>query len=200
MNCYEWRKQITVSVSVDVSYFVATESFTESGSGTITHDDLYTGWTHRELQCEGGPLGNPPNWALRGPNLCEGRAFITGQLTQNDTITITQTIEGQNPTTWQAGLFFETQIGGLWYPQTSLLVYPQYPDWEKDPYSIANKSAIDSLTGNYLFAGIYDVEFGPPTQPSENPQGPVGLNWFKDGVSGSTDELSISLTINIAIP
>lgn len=200
MNCYEWRKKIVVSVSANVSYNVTGQGFTESGSGTITHGDLYDAWTRRELQCVGSPLNDPPDWALRGPNLCQGRSFIIGQLTQNNTVTITQTIDGQPPTTWQAGLFFETESEGLWYPQTSLLVANQYPNWENDPYSVALRNVIDSLTGNYLYAGIYDVDFGPPITPSPTPQGPVGLPWFKNGASGSTSELSISLSVNIALP
>jgi hypothetical protein len=200
VNCYEWRKKILVKVSVDVSYSVTGTGFTESGSGTITHENLYNDWTHRELQCEGGPLSNPLDWALRGPNLCQGRSFIVGQLTQSDTVTITQTIDGQPPTIWQAGVFFETQINGLWYPQTSLLVYPQYPDWEKDPYSTALKNVIDGLTGNYLYAGIYDTQFGPPMFPNPSPQAPIALPWFKDGASNSNGELSISLSVNISLP
>lgn len=200
MNCYEWRKKINVNVSATIVYNVSGAGYTESGSGTITHGNLYNAWTHRELQCEGAPINNPSDWALRGPNLCIGRSFIIGQLTQSDTITITQTIDGQPPTTWEAGLFFETFSDGLWYPQTSLLVYSQYPDWENDPYSVAYRNVINGLTGNYLCAGIYDTQYGPPTFPSPNPQGQVKLPWFRDGVSGQENNLSVSLTVKIAVP
>lgn len=200
MNCYQWRKNIVASVSASIIYNVNGAGYTESGNGTITHGTLYKAWTHRELQCEGAPINNSSDWVLRGSNLCYGRSFIVGQLSQNNTITITQTLDGQPPTTWQAGLFLETYFDGLWYPQTSLLVDAQYPDWENDPYSVAVRNVINNLTGNYLHAGIYDTQYGPPTFASPIPQGPVALPWFRDGVSGSSQNLSVSLTVKIALP
>lgn len=201
MNCYEWRSKIKVRVAATVNYNVTGDGFSESGTNVFEHDNIYEGWTHRELQCEGQPIGEQLNWALRGNNLCAGRSYLVGQLTQNSTMTVTQVIEGLPPTTWEAGLFFETRPLNEWVAGTSLLVYPQYPSWENDPYSVALRNAIDGLSGNYLYAGIFNTEYGPPTYPSILPQGPVGLPWFRDQASGTSADgtLSVSLEVKITL-
>lgn len=201
MNCFEWRKKISGSVSVDVSLSVTGESYSETGAQTFTHDALYSGWTHRELQCEGAPLGDVPDWVLRGDNLCEGRAYLLGKLTQQNTMTVT-VVSGESTWQYDAGLYFQVQENGIWKTTTSLLPMSPYPTWENDPYSVALRSALDGLAGNYLYAGIFDTAYGPPPDSVGFPTAPVALNWLKNGVSGSNQDagLTVTLNVNFALP
>jgi len=202
MNCYEWRKQINCTISVQVELNLSFPNYTETGSHTFEHDAIYTAWTHRELQCEGGPLSYQPAWVLRGDNLCEGRAVLVGLLTQKDTMTVTQVIDGVT-STYQAGLYFQRRtIGELWETTTSLLPQSPYPDWELDPFSTAGKNVIDSFLGKNLYAGIYDVAFEPPPSSEGFPSAPVGFKWLKDGESGENTEygLQMSLSVQVLLP
>lgn len=200
MNCYEWRKKITGAISVDVSLNFSGDDYSENGSQTFSHGDLYTGWTRRELQCEGQPLGEVANWILRGQGLCEGRSYLVGRLSQQETMTVTQTFDGTS-TQYEAGLYFQVQEFGVWKTLPTLLPMSPYPTWENDPYSVALRNVINGLTGNYLYAGIFDVAYGPPPDSIGFPTAPVGLNWLKDGVSGVNSDvgLSVSLSVNFSL-
>lgn len=201
MNCYEWRKRIQCTISAQVDLNLTTGSLTESGSQNFTHDELYSTWTRRELQCEGAPL-NPQNaWILRGDNLCEGRSILMGVLTQNETMTVTQVFDGVT-TTYEAGLYFQTQQFGIWKTNTNLLAMSPYPNWENDPYSKAARNVIDGLTGNYLYAGIYNIDFGPPPDSVGIPSAPVALKWLKDQATGTNSEygLTVTLTVTTSLP
>ena len=197
MNCYEWRKHITGSVSVNLSYSETGEGFTISGSGTITHATLYTGWTRRELQCVGAPLTTTDPWILRGPNLCEGRALIEGVLPPSGTIAVTYTTEGLPPVVEQWSIFW--QIIGEDYRvlENTLLPVSPYPDWENDPYSVAYRAQIDGLTQPALRVG-----FGPsPPAPGAPAANSAPVRWLKNGESGTSENgfLSASLEVSFTL-
>ena len=196
MNCFEWRKHITGNVAVTVSYNEVGDGYTLSGGGTVTNKPLYTGWTHRELQCIGGPLDWADDWILRGDNLCEGRAQIVGQLSQSDTIPVTYTPDEGDPIVEQWGIFFQI-IPNNYEVSTSLLPVQPYPDWENDPYSVAMRQAIDGLQFDALRVG-----FGSSPPPGGFPApNSAPIRWFKDGLSGVSENgfLSVSLSVSFTL-
>lgn len=190
VNCYEWRKHITGSVSVEFNYSETGDGYTLTGSGTITHGTLYTGWTRRELQCEGAPLGDEQNWILRGPNLCEGRAQILGILTPSGTVTMTFTPQGQPPVTEEWSIFWQVQPEG-YDTRTNLLPVSPYPDWENDPYSVSYRAAIDASPPGTMLVGIAPT---PPDSgfPAANA---VPIRWLKNGESGTSANGFLDATV-----
>ena len=188
MNCYEWRKKISGSVAVTVSYSQSDEFSTTSGSGTITHGPLYAGWTHRELQCLGSPLTSTEDYILRGDNLCEGRAQIVGSLQQRNTITLTTTTIDGDTFVSEVGVYFK-YVPENYEIRTSLLPLNPYPDWEDDPYSKSYRAQIDALAEGVLRVGIGE---GTPGAPQNDE---VLLLWLKDGQSGTSEDG----TLNIAL-
>lgn len=195
MNCYEWRKHVTGTVSVDFDYNGTGDGFTISGAGTITHGALYTGWTRRELQCLGSPQAFEPNWILRGDNLCQGRAEIVGKLTPDNTITMTITPDVGDPFETEWGIFW--QIIGEDYKviDDNMLPVNPYPTLENDPYSVAFRKQIDDLTAPQLRVGIGPSFSGAPV-PNSAP-----IIWLKNGEKGESEdgflkvELSVSFTL-----
>lgn len=196
MNCFEWRKHITGNVAVTVSYNEVGDGYTLSGGGTITNKTLYTGWTHRELQCVGAPLSWPDDWILRGDNLCEGRSQIVGLLTQANTIPVTYTPEGGDPVIEEWSVYFQI-VPNNYDVSSSLLPLQPYPDWENDPYSVAARQAIDSLQNDTLLVCFSSA---PPSSgfPAATH---VPLRWFKNGLSGASADgrLTASLAINFSL-
>lgn len=196
MNCYEWRKHITGSVAVTVSYNEVGDGYTLSGGGTVTNKTLYAGWTHRELQCVGAPLSWPDDWILRGDNLCEGRAQIIGLLTQANTIPVTYTPEEGDPVTEEWSVYFQIVPNNYDVISTLLPLQP-YPDWENDPYSVATRQAIDALQNDMLLVCFSSA----PPSPGFPAVTHVPLRWFKDGLSGVSADgrLTASLAINFSL-
>lgn len=196
MNCYEWRKHITGSVAVTVSYNEVGEEYTVTGSGTVTNKQLYDGWTHRELQCIGAPLSWTDDWILRGDNLCEGRAQIVGLLTQANTIPVTWTPKNGEPFTDEWSVWFQI-VQNDYEVVSSLLPLQPYPDWENDPYSVAMRQAIDGLANDQL---VVSFSAGPPSSgfPAATS---VPLLWFKDGLSGTSADgfLTVSLAMSFTL-
>ena len=190
MNCYEWRKHITGSVSVTVNYNEATEAYTASGSGTVTHGALYSGWTHRELQCLGAPLAYQPDWILRGDNLCEGRAQLVGVLTQANTIAVTITPTGGDPYVEDRPIYFKLPADDYSVTEGMLPLSP-YPNWENDPYSVATRAQIDALTQDFLRVGLGT---GSPGFPAANE---VSLRWLKDGLTGTSEDGTLTVTLGV---
>lgn len=196
MNCYEWRKKITGNVTVNISINVIEDSYTLTGSAAITHDELYSEWTHRELQCLGEPKTTQENWILRGNNLCIGRSQITGFLTQRDKIKITITSKEDppaDPITFDSSIYFAFADPSI--PATqSLLPLSPYPDWEDDPYSVAFRKQINDLSYDFLRVGISDVFPGDPNYE-------VPLKWLKDGLNAQSQNgyVSASLTVSFTL-
>ena len=191
MNCYEWRKRITGSVSVAFNYLETGPGYTLAGSGTITHAALYTGWTHRELQCIGTPLGDEPNWILRGDNLCEGRAQIFGILTPENTIPVTYTPTVGTPSTEQWSIFWQVQPEG-YDTRTNLLPVSPYPDWENDPYSVSYRAAIDASPPGTMLVGIAPT---PPDSGFPAVNG-VPIRWLKNGENGTSDNGFLTASVS----
>lgn len=194
MNCYEWRKKITGSVLVSVTVSEKTDSYDMTGGGTITHGPLYTGWTHRELQCFGTPQTSQPNWILRGDNLCAGRSQIGGTLTQENEITITITPKQGSPFSFNTSIYFRFADPST--PETqSLLPLNPYPNWENDPYSVAERNYIDNLQFDYLFLGVGGIGGGSPN-PYEVP-----FKWLKSGLTSQSPNnvVSASLTVSFSL-
>lgn len=183
VNCYEWRKHITGSVSVSFQYSETGDGYTIAGSGTITHGELYTDWTRRELQCIGMPLGDEQNWILRGPNLCEGRAQIVGMLTPTGTIPVTFTATGQPPVVQEWSIFWQIETNDYEIKGDTMLPVVPYPNWENDPYSVAERAQIDASLPA-LRVGIAPVApfSGSPWQSG------VIIQWLKDGESGTSPD------------
>jgi len=197
MNCYEWRSKITGSVSVIVNYSESGDGYTLQGGGTITHGPLYTGWTNRELQCEGAPLTEQQNWVLRGSNLCEGRAVLVGTLTPLNTIPVTYTPDEGDPITEEWSLFWQLAPEN-YEARAGLIPVSPYPDWENDPYSVAYRNAIDSAPIGTMLVGI--ALSAPPTGfPASNF---VPIRWLKNGESGLSADgfltASIAVTFTLA--
>lgn len=192
MNCYEWRSQITGSISVTVNYSETGDGYTLQGGGTITHGPLYTGWTNRELQCEGAPLTEQQNWVLRGSNLCEGRAVLVGSLTPLNTIPVTYTPDEGDPVTEEWSLFWQLAPSD-YEVRGGLIPVSPYPDWENDPYSVAYRNAIDSAPIGTMLVGIAPT---PPSPGFPNPNA-APIRWLKDGESGQS--ASGFLTASIAV-
>ena len=188
MNCYEGRKKITGSVAVTVSYSQSDETSTTSGAGVITHGPLYTGWTHRELQCVGSPLTSTDDYILRGDNLCEGRAQIVGSLQQRNTITLTTTTNDGQTFESEVGIYFK-YVPDNYDVRTTLLPLNPYPDWENDPYSKSFRAQIDGLAEPVLRVGLGEGTPGSPS-PSE-----VALPWLKDGVSGVSENGTLNISL-----
>lgn len=199
VNCYEWRKHITGSVSVNFNYSETGNGYTLTGSGTITHGPLYTGWTHYELQCIGSPVVSfeeqMPPWILRGNNLCEGRAFIGGHLPATSKILMTLTQEGGPPLTYEWGIFWQInsfQEEGWITVSDTLLPSSPYPDWENDPYSVAYRAETDALPLNSMLVGISPV---PP--PNGSPlSSAVPIRWLKNGQSGTSADGYLNATVS----
>lgn len=192
MNCYEWRKKITGSVSVTVNYSETGDGYTVQGGGTITHGELYTGWTNRELQCEGAPLTEQANWVLRGSNLCEGRAVLVGSLTPLNTIPVTFTPDEGDPVVEEWSLFW--QIAPANYEvRGGLIPVSPYPDWEDDPYSVASRNAINSYPVGTMLVGIAPT---PPSSGFPNPNA-VPIRWLKDGEAGQSESGFLSASIAV---
>lgn len=195
MNCFEWKKHITGNVAVTVSYNETGDGYSITGGGTVTHGELYAGWTRRELQCEGMPMGAPDNWILR-PNLCEGRSVLIGLLTPLNGITITQNYEGLDPIVENWPVWFQA-FPSNYEATTGLLPMSPYPDWENDPWSVASRAAIDGLTFSALYVSVSQF---PPSPEFISPSA-VPLRWLKDGESGTSPDgfATASLTLNFAI-
>lgn len=193
VNCYEWRKQITGSVSVDFIYSETGDNYTLTGSGTITHGPIYTGWTRRELQCLGMPFGDEPNWILRGPNLCEGRAELRGILTAANTIPVTFTPNVGDPVVEDWLIFWQIAANDYEVKDSTLLpVFTPYPDWENDPYSMAYRAQIDASTPGAMLVGIAPVV---PLSGSPSPYG-VPIRWLKNGESGTSGNGFLNATVS----
>lgn len=192
VNCYEWRKHITGSVSVNFNYSETGDGYTLAGSGTITHGTLYTGWTRRELQCLGMPLGDEQNWILRGPNLCEGRAEIRGLLTAANTIPVTFTPSVGDPVVEDWAIFWQIAANDYEVKDGTLLpVFTPYPDWENDPYSVAYRAQIDASTPGAMYVGI------APSVPFSGFPSPYGvpIQWLKNGESGTSGNGYLNATV-----
>jgi hypothetical protein len=191
MNCYEWRKHITGSVSVSFTYSEAGEGYTITGNGTITHGALYNAWTRRELQCNNGPLEHQPAWILRGPNLCDGRSQIVGLLTPSGTVPVTITAEGLDPVVEDWSIFWQITFNDYEVLSNTLLPLQPYPDWENDPYSVAARALIDNSEPGGLLVGIAS---SPPSPGAPSPSA-VPLLWLKDGQSGTSPNGFLSATV-----
>lgn len=197
VNCYEWRKHITGSVAVQFTYNETGPGYTLAGSGTITHGALYTGWTRRELQCEGMPLGTEDTWILRGPNLCQGRALLNGILTATNTIPVTYTPTTGPATTEDWAIFWQITANDYAVVPGVLMPVSPYPDWEDDPYSVAYRAQIDGLPVGTLYVGIASV---PPSPGAPYPSA-VPLQWLKDGQTGTSSDgfLEATVTCNFSL-
>lgn len=194
MNCYEWRKHITGSVSVDVNYEENGDGYQTIGSGTITHGNLYTGWTRKELQCQGRPTQEGVDWILRGSGLCGGRSILIGELFQSSTIEVTTTFQNGDPSfTEQWGIWFQL-VSENYMPVATLLPLSPYPNWENDPYSVATRAQIDALETDFLrvYAGASAPPVGAPAPNS------VPIRWLKNGLGGTSENGFLEINLNVS--
>lgn len=227
MNCWEWRKKITASVSAQGSYSFSytspdgpSESYTLNGSQTFSHATPYTAWTHRELRCIGAPLptsGNPKtDWVLRGTQIeeggavdvCHNRTTLNGNLSQQEAMTVTSSKPDIFPNQQWWLYFWTTDLNGLWTANRNLLQGSWiYPDLENDPYSVAGRAIIDGFISAgqiYIYADFYADDPAPQDFPPTNA---IPLTWYKDGVSGeknisgpnTTESKSLSLSITFTL-
>lgn len=227
MNCWEWRKQITASVSADGSYNfnysspdTPDQSYSMSGSQTFTHNTPYTNWTRRELRCIGEPLPTLENpktdWVLRGtqvpnPNnvvVCENRTTLVGNLSQIEPMTVRSSKPDIYPDQFWWLYFWTSQFNGVWTASRNLLQGSWiYPSLENDPYSVAGRARIDSFIAAgqiYIYADFYPTDPPPQNFP---PLNTIPLSWYKGGVTGvknysdptTTESKSLSLTISFSI-
>ena len=227
MNCWEWRKKITASVSAEGSYSFSytspdqpSQSYTASGSQTFSHGTPYTAWTRRELRCEGGPLPTTENpktdWVLRGTQItdpgnvdvCTNRTTLLGNLSQQQAMTVTSNKPDIFPEQQWWLYFWTTDFNGLWTANRNLLQGNWiYPDLENDPYSVAGRAIIDGFISAgqiYIYADFYPDDPAPQYFPPTNA---IPLTWYKNGVSGekntsgptTTENKSLSLSITFSI-
>jgi len=229
MNCWEWRSKITATVSAQGQYRFSftsptepSESYTLSGDQTFDHAPIYTGWTHRELRCEGGPLPTAENpktdWVLRGTqieqdgsvNVCRNRTTLTGSLVQLEPMIVTSSKPDIYPDQEWWLYFWTTDLStGLWSANRNLLQGSWiYPDLENDPYSVAGRAIIDGFIAAgqiYVYADFYPSDPPPQYFPPTNA---IALSWYKNGVTGTknistpttTETKDLSLAITFALP
>jgi hypothetical protein len=227
MNCWEWRKKITASVSAEGSYDFSytspdgpSQSYTLNGSQTFSHATPYTAWTHRELRCVGGPLPTTENpktdWVLRGTQItdpsnvdvCTNRTTLLGNLSQQQAMTVSSSKPDLYPDQFWWLYFWTTDFNGLWTASRNLLQGNWiYPDLENDPYSVAGRAIIDGFISAgqiYIYADFFADDPAPQDFPPTNA---IPLTWYKGGVSGekntsgpnTTENKSLSLSITFAL-
>ena len=222
MNCWEWRKKITASVSAQGSYSfnytspgAPSDSYTQSGSQTFSHGTPYTSWTRRELRCEGGPF-TATDWVLRGSqitdpsnvNVCTNRTTLIGNLSQQQPMTVTSSKPDIFPDQQWWLYFWTTDFNGMWTANRNLLQGNWiYPDLENDPYSMSGRAIIDGFISAgqiYIYADFYADDPAPQDFP---PLNSIPLAWYKNGISGeknsigpnTTESKSLSLSISFNI-
>ena len=208
MNCYDYRKKITGSMSVEFSLqFYGGPEFplTISGSHTFVNKPLKTDLTRKEVACGPVELVNQ-SVVLRSLDLCEGRATLDGVL-NTDQMTVTYSYEGEEPYTTLESLSLWTKSneeGALWECNTLGTTLPMgvaYPDWSDDPYSVATRNRIDQIVAAGEKTIYFDIGNGGSTS-FEPPDAP-GFKW---PLSGSTDTFtgngwtkSCTITYNFAV-
>ena len=227
MNCWDWRKKITATVSVQGSYNFSysspddpSQSYTLNGSQTFEHEAIYTEWTRRELKCIGAPLPTSGNaktdWVLRGTevddfanfDVCKNRTTLAGNLSQKQQMTATSSKPDIYPDQLFWLYFWTVDNNGLWTANRNLLQGIWiYPELENDPYSVARRKTIDGLISSkaiYFYADFYTDD---PSPQYYAPELSIPLTWYKDGVSGEksnpspniTEEKSVTLNLTFAL-
>jgi hypothetical protein len=202
MNCYEYSKRITGSMSIQLSVNFASEGLTISGSHTFTHGPLKADWTRKQLACDRN-APSPQSFLLRNLDLCEGRATLDGALvTDQMTLTIT---EGSETRTELVSLVIWSyqydEDPGFWSgSSTNLLpIGLAYPDWSNDPYSVARRKQIDQIRAIGEKTVYFDIYEGASALPPDAP----GFAWPKSGDSntftGGGWTKSCTVTYNFSI-
>jgi hypothetical protein len=200
MNCYEYSKRITGSMSIQLSVNYTDENLTISGSHTFTHGPLKADWTRKQLACDRNAPA-PQSFLLRSLDLCEGRATLDGALvTDQMTLTIT---EGSETRTELVSLVIWTFFGDPSYwngSSTNLLpIGLAYPDWSNDPYSVARRKQIDQIRAIGEKTVYFDIYEGVSNFPPDAP----GFAWPKSGdnntFTGGGWTKSCTVTYNFSI-
>lgn len=179
MNCYEYSKRITGSMSIQLSVNFASEGLTINGSHTFTHGPLKADWTRKQLACDRNAPA-PQSFLLRSLDLCEGRATLDGALvTDQMTLTIT---EGSETRTELVSLVIWTYVNGdpSYWQGSSISLLPlglAYPDWSNDPYSVARRKQIDQIRAIGEKTVYFDIYEGISPVPPDAP----GFAWPKSG-------------------
>ena len=201
MNCYEYSKRITGSMSIQLSVNFASEGLTISGSHTFTHGPLKADWTRKQLACD----RNAPalqSYLLRSLNLCEGRATLEGSLvTDQMTLTITQGGETRTELVSLVIWNYVSDDPPYWrgLSTNSLPIGLAYPDWSNDPYSVARRKQIDQIRAIGEKTVYFDISEGVSDVPPDAP----GFAWPKSGDSntftggGWTKSCTISYTFTV---
>ena len=185
MNCYEYSKRITGSMSIQFSMSYdggAGYPLKITGNHTFNHGALKTDWTRKQLACD-RTAAAPQSYLLRSLNLCEGRATLEGALVTDD-MTVTTTYGDDPPSTTLEPLTIWTYNGGLeaWECSSLNKLLPiglAYPDWSNDPYSVARRNQIDQIRA----AGEKTIYFDIGNQGAvlPEPPGAPGFAWPKSG-------------------
>ena len=189
MNCYEYSKRITGSMSIQFSMSYdggSTFPLKISGNHTFNHGSLKTDWTRKQLACDRNAPASQ-SYLLRSLNLCEGRATLQGALVTDD-MTVTTTYGDDPPTTtlepltiWTQNLFtLDWECSSL---DRRLPIGLAYPEWSNDPYSVARRKQIDQIRAAGEKTIYFDIgnEGAISTQPPDAP----GFTWPKSGDSDS---------------
>ena len=181
MNCYEYSKRITGSMSIQLSVNFASEGLTISGSHTFTHGPLKADWTRKQLACDRNAPASQ-SYLLRSLNLCEGRATLDGSLvTDQMTLTITQGGETRTELVSLVIWNYVSDDPPYWRGSStnSLPIGLAYPDWSNDPYSVARRKQIDQIRAIGEKTVYFDISEGVSDVPPDAP----GFAWPKSGDS-----------------